>query len=108
MTAALERHAFKMTLNPGMEAEYRKRHDEIWPELVQLLHQSGVSDYSIYLDRETNTLFGLLTRPQDHTMTSLPEHPVMKKWWAHMADIMATNPDNSPVQGDLVSVFHLP
>lgn len=108
MTSALERHAFKMTLNPGMEAEYRKRHDEIWPELIDLLHQAGVSDYSIHLDRETSTLFGVLTRPKDHTMASLPEHPVMKKWWAHMADIMATNSDNSPVQSDLVTVFHLP
>ena len=108
MTASLERHAFKMTLNPGMEAEYRKRHDEIWPELVDLLRQAGVSDYSIHLDRDTNTLFGVLTRPKDHTMARLPEHPIMKKWWAHMADIMATNPDNSPIQSDLITVFHLP
>ena len=108
MTAPLERPAFKLPLTPGMAAEYRKRHDEIWPELVELLHQAGVSDYSIHLDRETNTLFGVLTRPKDHTMESLPDHPVMKKWWAHMADIMATNPDNSPVQSDLVTVFHLP
>ncbi len=108
MTSALERHAFKMMLNPGMEAEYRKRHDEIWPELVDLLHQTGVSDYSIHLDRETNTLFGVLTRPRDHAMTSLPDQPVMKRWWAYMADIMATNPDNSPVQSDLITVFHLP
>ncbi|TRL40618.1 L-rhamnose mutarotase [Rhizobium straminoryzae] len=104
----LERYAFKMKLNPGMEDEYRKRHDEIWPELVSLLHEAGVSDYSIHLDRETNILFGLLTRPADHGMASLPDHPVMKRWWAHMADIMATNPDNSPVAVDLVPVFHLP
>ncbi|UWM79200.1 L-rhamnose mutarotase (plasmid) [Rhizobium sp. WSM4643] len=104
----LEKHAFKMQFNPGMEAEYRRRHDEIWPELVDLLHKSGASDYSIYLDRETNTLFGVLTRSTDHTMASLPDHPVMKKWWAYMADIMATNPDNSPVQSDLVTVFHMP
>ncbi len=68
-----------MKLNPGMEAEYRKRHDEIWPELVELLHKSGASDYSIHLDRETNTLFGVLTRPKDHTMASLPEHPAHEK-----------------------------
>lgn len=104
----LERYAFKMKLNPGMEDEYRKRHDEIWPELVSLLHEAGVSDYSIHLDRETNILFGLLSRPADHGMASLPDHPVMKRWWAHMADIMATNPDNSPVAVDLVPVFHLP
>lgn len=104
----LERHAFKMKLNPGMEAEYRKRHDEIWPDLVDLLHEAGVSDYTIHLDRETNILFGVLTRPKDHTMGSLPEHPVMKRWWEHMADIMESNPDNSPVATDLVTVFHLP
>ncbi|WP_018896526.1 L-rhamnose mutarotase [Rhizobium sp. 2MFCol3.1] len=104
----LEKHAFKMTLNPGMEVEYIKRHDEIWPELVELLHQSGASDYSIHLDLETNTLFGVLTRTSDNTLSSLPEHPVMKRWWAHMRDIMVTNPDNSPVQTDLVTVFHMP
>lgn len=104
----LEKYAFKMKLNPGMEAEYRKRHDEIWSELVDLLHQAGVSDYSIHLDRETNILFGVLTRLQNHGMAGLPDHPVMKKWWAHMADIMETNPDNSPVATDLVTVFHLP
>ncbi|MFK0161539.1 L-rhamnose mutarotase [Rhizobium sp. NPDC090279] len=108
MTAALERHAFKMKLNPGMEAEYKRRHDEIWPDLVDLLHEAGANDYSIHLDRETNTLFGVLTRPKDHTMASLPDHPVMKKWWTHMADIMETNPDKSPIQSDLVTVFHLP
>ncbi len=104
----LERHAFKMKLHPGMEAEYRKRHDEIWPDLVDLLHEAGVRDYTIHLDRETSILFGVLTRPKDHTMASLPEHPVMKRWWAHMADIMESNPDNSPVATDLVTVFHLP
>ncbi|SMC65641.1 L-rhamnose mutarotase [Rhizobium sp. RU36D] len=104
----LEKHAFKMRLNPGMDAEYKKRHDEIWPELVELLHAAGISDYSIHLDRETNTLFGVLTRPKTHGMADLPHHPVMKRWWAHMADIMASNPDNSPVATDLVTVFHLP
>lgn len=106
--AELEKHAFKMQLNPGMEAEYRKRHDEIWPELVDLLHDAGVSDYSIHLDPETNVLFGVLTRPKNHGMASLPDHPVMKRWWAHMADIMASNPDNSPIAKGLVTVFHLP
>ena len=105
MTA--ERYAFRMTLNPGMEAEYRRRHDEIWPELTALLHKAGVSDYAIYLDEETNSLFGVLTRSAGHGMATLPDHPVMKKWWAHMADIMATNPDNSPVSVDLKPVFHM-
>ena len=106
--AETEKHAFKMQLNPGMEEEYRKRHDEIWPELVDLLHKAGVSDYSIHLDPETNILFGLLTRPKSHGMAALPDEPVMKRWWAYMADIMASNPDNSPIVKDLVPVFYLP
>ena len=106
--ADLEKYAFKMQLNPGMEAEYRRRHDEIWPELVDLLHEAGVSDYSIHLDRDTNTLFGLLTRRRAHGMADLPDHPVMQRWWAHMADIMATNPDRSPVAVELEPVFYLP
>ena len=97
-----------MHLNPGMEAEYRRRHDEIWPELVDLLKDAGVQDYSIHLDPETNILFGVLWRDQDHRMAALPSHPVMQRWWAHMADIMATKPDNEPVAVPLVTVFHMP
>lgn len=104
----MERYAFRMTLNPGMEAEYRRRHDEIWPELVVLLKQAGVSDYSIHLDPATGALFGLLTRTADHGMAALPDHPVMKQWWAHMADIMQTHPNNEPVAVPLIPVFHLP
>lgn len=104
----MQKYAFKMKLNPGMEAEYTRRHDAIWPELADLLRQAGVSDYSIHLDPETGVLFAVLTRPENHSMASLPDHPVMRKWWAYMADIMQTNPDNSPVQSDLVTVFHLP
>ena len=103
----METHAFRMQLKPGMAEEYRRRHDEIWPELVELLRQAGIRDYSIHLDRETGTLFALLRRPPDHRMADLPDHPVMKRWWAHMADIMATNPDNSPVDKPLVTVFHM-
>ena len=103
----MQKYAFKMRLNPGMEAEYKRRHDEIWPELVVLLKEAGVSDYSIHLDRETNTLFGVLWRADDHRMDDLPNHPVMRRWWAHMADIMATKPDNEPVATPLVTVFHM-
>lgn len=103
-----EKYAFTMTLNPGMETEYQHRHQEIWPDLITILHAAGVSDYSIHLDRSTNTLFGVLSRPADHKMQALAEHPIMKKWWDYMADIMVTNPDNSPAQTELVCVFKLP
>lgn len=100
-----EKHAFKMQLNPGMAAEYKKRHDEIFPELVELLHAAGVKDYSIHLDEETNILFGVLWRRVDHTMDDLPNTAVMKRWWAHMADVMATNEKNEPVSVDLTPMF---
>jgi len=107
MSASVETVAFRMRLNPGQAAEYQRRHDEIWPELVDELFRSGVLDYRIFLDRETNALFAVLTRLRHHTMDTLPGKPVMKRWWAMMADIMQTNPDNSPVVEDLSPVFHL-
>ena len=103
----MQRHAFKMRLNPGMEAEYTRRHDDIWPELVDLLREAGISNYSIHLDQETNTLFGYLERREDHSMDDLPNHPVMRKWWAYMGDIMATNPDGSPVAIPLSETFFM-
>jgi L-rhamnose mutarotase len=102
-----EKYAFKMQLNSGKLAEYKKRHDEIWPELVTLLRDAGVSDYSIYLDEDTNILFGVLWRTEPHKMAALPEHEIMKRWWAHMADIMQTYPNNEPVAKPLLSVFHM-
>jgi L-rhamnose mutarotase len=103
----MERHAFKMFLAPGMEDEYKRRHDAIWPELSALLKEAGISNYSIHLDRETGALFGYLELTVPHGMDALPEHPVMKRWWQHMKDIMRTNPDGSPVALPLVEVFHL-
>jgi L-rhamnose mutarotase len=102
-----ERHVFRMKLFPGMKAEYIKRHDEIWPELVDLLHKAGVSDYDIWLDEETSQLIGILTRTDEHTMDALPLDPIMQRWWAHMRDIMDSNPDNSPVAAPLTRVFHM-
>ncbi len=107
MTIKDEKIGFKMHLNEGMAEEYKKRHDEILPELVTLLKASGISDYSIFLDEETNILFGVLWRSKDHKMADLPNTDIMKKWWAHMADIMATNDQNEPIAEDLKLVFHM-
>jgi L-rhamnose mutarotase len=103
----MEKFAFRMRLQPGQEAEYKRRHDHVWPELVELLKAAGISDYSIHLDRETGLLFGVLWRRDDHGMDVLPDHPVMRRWWDAMADIMETNADNSPVAVPLETVFRL-
>ncbi|GAA3855966.1 L-rhamnose mutarotase [Celeribacter arenosi] len=104
----MQKYAFKMHLNPGAEDEYQKRHNAIWPDLAELLKDAGVSDYSIHLDRETSTLFAVLWREDEHRMDSLASHPVMRKWWDHMADIMVTRADNEPVATPLETVFHMP
>ncbi|MBT7065972.1 MAG: L-rhamnose mutarotase [Verrucomicrobia bacterium] len=102
----MRRNAFKMKLKAGCEAEYKQRHDEIWPELAQELTTAGVSDYSIFLDEETLTLFAVQKLTDDNTADELPQTAIVKKWWAYMADIMETNPDNSPVCKPLFEVFH--
>ena len=102
------RRAFKMQLHRGFEEEYRRRHDNLWPDLKDLLKKHGVSEYSIFLDEDTNTLFGVMQVKDPAQLENMPEHPVMKKWWAYMRDIMDTNPDNSPVSIPLKEVFYLP
>ena len=104
----MERVAFKMKLFAGKEVEYKKRHDVLWPELETLLKETGVEDYSIFLDEETNILFGVLKVEKKIKLEELPNHPVMKKWWVYMKDIMESNPDNSPISIPLKEVFYLP
>ncbi|MET0394099.1 MAG: L-rhamnose mutarotase [Chitinophagaceae bacterium] len=104
----MKRIAFKMKLHHGQEEEYRKRHDAIWPELKALLEEAGVSDYSIFLDAETNSLFGVLKIGNEQALDLLPQQPVMKRWWSYMKDIMEANADDSPVSTPLQEVFYLP
>jgi L-rhamnose mutarotase len=102
-----EKVAFKLKLKPGMAAEYKKRHDEIWPELSQAIREAGISDFTIYLDEETDTLFSVQKLAPGHTAAKLRDTELMRKWWAHMAPLMETHPDQSPVRTPLKEVFHL-
>ena len=102
-----QRLAFKMKLHKGQEAEYKKRHDELWPDLQLLLKETGVSDYSIFLEEASGNLFAVLKVQDPLLLDELPLHPVMQKWWAYMKDIMDSNSDNSPVSIPLQEVFHL-
>ena len=103
---SFETIAFTMQLKPGFEAEYQKRHDEIWPELSNLLHEAGVCDYSIFLDEATMSLFAVLRLRPDNTKDVLPLEPVMKRWWDYMADLMEVHPDNKPIEWPLKPVFY--
>ena len=104
----MHRVAVKMKLFKGFEEEYKRRHDEIWPELEKLLKDSGISEYSIFLDCETSTLFGFLKVSDPAMLDKLPGQPVMQKWWKYMGDIMESNPDHSPLSTPLTEVFYLP
>jgi L-rhamnose mutarotase len=103
----MERVALKMKLFPGYEEEYKRRHDAIAAELINLLKDAGISEYSIFLDKETNFLFAYLTIQDKRKLNELPLSPVMKAWWEHMKDIMDTNPDGSPVSIPLQELFYL-
>jgi L-rhamnose mutarotase len=101
----MQRVAFKMKLLKGKREEYIKRHNQIWPELTELLKTNGISDYSIFLDEETNTLFGVQKTAKSAGSQDLGNSEIVKEWWKYMADIMETNPDNSPVTIPLEEVF---
>ena len=101
------RKAFKMILKEGCKEEYKKRHDEIWPELVKTLEEAGVSDYAIYLDEDTNILFATQKVKDHNTSDLLPQNPVVQRWWKMMSEVMETNPDKSPVSIDLTEMFYM-
>jgi L-rhamnose mutarotase len=101
----MKRFAFKMKLKPGFKDDYKRRHDAIWPELAKLIKSTGVADYSIFLDEETNTLFAVQKQAGGQSSQDLGQNPIVQKWWAYMADIMDTNPINSPVSSPTTEVF---
>ena len=96
-----------MKLKPGFEAEYKRRHDEIWPDLAEAHSQAGITDYSIFFDEESLTLFAVQKLSDDNTAAELPSSPIVRKWWDYMSDIMETNPDHSPVCKPLREMFYM-
>ncbi|QEH40774.1 L-rhamnose mutarotase [Chitinophaga sp. XS-30] len=103
----MQRVGFKMKLKKGFEAEYKKRHDELWPELEALLKSAGIRDYVIFLDEETLSLFASLSIDDPAALDELPKQPVMQRWWEYMSGLMDCHPDNSPVTFPLKEVFYM-
>lgn len=104
----MKRHAFTMKLKKGCADQYKKRHDAIWPDLKKLLSNKGISDYTIYLDHTTLTLFAVQKLADDFDPKEIHKHPIVQKWWTYMADIMETNIDNSPLEFPLQEMFYMP
>lgn len=103
----MERLLFKMHLKAGFENEYQQRHQNIWPEIVELLKENGISEYSIFWDRETNELIGFQKKAGEISSQNLGDVDIMKKWWKYMSDIMETNSDESPISIPLREVFYM-
>jgi L-rhamnose mutarotase len=101
------RKAFVMTLKPGSEAEYEKRHNPIWPELEKVLKEHGVTNYSIFLNRESGQLFAYAEIESESRWLTIAQTLVCRRWWAYMKELMLTNPDDSPAAVELTEVFHI-
>lgn len=101
------RKAFKMRLYPGRAEEYKRRHDDLWPEMKEMIQAHGGGNYSIFLDRETDVLYGYIELKDPVLWDKSAKTEICRKWWAYMADIMETNADDSPVSQDLTEMFHL-
>lgn len=103
----MPRKAFVMSVNAGKEAEYEKRHSPIWPELEKTLKSHGASNYSIFLDPQSRQLFGYVEIEDEARWDAVAKTDICRKWWAHMKELMPSNPDNSPVSKPLTEVFHI-
>ena len=101
------RKAFVMSVHPGQEEEYRRRHNPIWPELERTLKEHGVRSYSIFLDPQTRQLFAYAEIEDEAKWNAIAQTDVCRRWWAHMKPLMPSNPDNSPVASPLTEVFHI-
>ncbi|QHI68481.1 L-rhamnose mutarotase [Tichowtungia aerotolerans] len=103
----MKHNAFKLKLKPGCADEYKRRHGEVWPELVKAHSDAGILYYSIYFDEETLTLFAIQILSDNNTVDDLKNLEIVQKWWDHMADLMETYPSNMPIFQPLSEVFHM-
>ena len=101
------RKAFVMSVNPGQESEYERRHRPIWPELEAVLKKHGVHNYSIFLLPQTRQLFAYAEIEDEARWNAIAATPECQRWWVHMGDVMPSNHDHSPVSASLKEVFHI-
>jgi len=101
------RKAFVMSVIPGSEDEYERRHKPIPADLERALKEGGAHNYSIFLDPETNLLFAYVEIEDEERWNAVAQTDACRRWWASMTDVMPSNPDNSPVAREAREVFHL-
>jgi L-rhamnose mutarotase len=101
------RKAFRMSVLKGHEDEYTRRHNPIWQELADTLVAHGVSNYSIFLDRQTGDLFAYAEIESEERWDAIAATEVCRRWWQSMRALMPSKPDGEPISRLLPEVFHL-
>jgi L-rhamnose mutarotase len=96
-----------MSVHPGVQEEYARRHQPIWPELEATLLAHGVATYSIFLDPGTNDLFAYVEFESEERWDAVASTEVCRRWWQHMRELMPAHPDARPVSRPLGEVFHI-
>lgn len=100
----MARRAWVMKLKPGNEAIYKQKHDEIWPEMLELMRRGGTSNYSIY--RYGLLLFAYQENDGTGGAGGPPYDPVLLRWWKMMEPYMEYNADGTPWSEPIEEVFH--
>lgn len=103
----MQRVAFIINLKPGHEEEYKRRHDEIWPEMTEALRNAGMRNYSIFLAGAQ--LFAYLeTEDFDRMVRTISADPVNARWQEYMQDLISvdTDPDTGFARL-LPEMFHI-
>ncbi len=101
----MEKRAWKAILKPGMKEEYIKRHDELWPEMAELLQSAGIHNYTIW--NIGDELFGYYEceKGVDYAEKVQAESPVVARWNVHMSGLMDMVKDESGAAARLETVF---
>lgn len=104
----MQRVAFKLKVRPEMLEEYKRRHREVWPEMLQALRETGWHNYSLFMEPD-GTLFGYLETPDfERARTEMEKREVNARWQREMApffESLTGRPDEA--MAPLEEVFHL-
>jgi L-rhamnose mutarotase len=103
----MQRIAFTMKIKPGSEEEYRRRHQQVWPELLADLKKAGCSRYSIYM-RGLELFAYMEVEDFQRFLSAMAASSVSERWEQYMSDILIRETD--PATGFpfvLPEVFHL-
>ena len=103
----MKRYIFTMRLKKGAEEEYRRRHDALWPEMKQIMLDSGIVYYSISLDPATNILYAIqFIDEAGKSAEGVRHNPAVRRWSQYMSDIVESDADGNQILNPLEEMFY--